>query len=115
MSTSSSAATATATAAATASDIIKLLFVHEPLLVSSGTTTSTNTGTNTDTNTDTATSVSYYYNYGTAGFRFKATVMDGLMVRVGILSIMLLLQQQQQQPILQNQIMDYSLLINPAS
>eukprot|EP00536_Pseudo-nitzschia_multiseries_P009668 jgi/Psemu1/201314/e_gw1.277.102.1 len=32
-----------------------------------------------------------FFNYGTAGFRFKADVMDGLMVRVGILSAVLLL------------------------
>ena len=32
-----------------------------------------------------------FYNYGTAGFRFKAEFMDGLMVRVGILSMMILL------------------------
>lgn len=32
-----------------------------------------------------------FYNYGTAGFRFKAEFMDGLMLRVGILSMILLL------------------------
>eukprot|EP00531_Pseudo-nitzschia_arenysensis_P018612 CAMPEP_0116134486 /NCGR_PEP_ID=MMETSP0329-20121206/10670_1 /TAXON_ID=697910 /ORGANISM="Pseudo-nitzschia arenysensis, Strain B593" /LENGTH=592 /DNA_ID=CAMNT_0003629197 /DNA_START=60 /DNA_END=1838 /DNA_ORIENTATION=- len=32
-----------------------------------------------------------FYNYGTAGFRFKAEFMEGLMVRVGILSTILLL------------------------
>mmetsp|Transcript_5035 Transcript_5035/g.14576 ORF Transcript_5035/g.14576 Transcript_5035/m.14576 type:complete len:612 (+) Transcript_5035:2485-4320(+) len=32
-----------------------------------------------------------FFNYGTAGFRFKADVMDGLMVRVGILGAILLL------------------------
>ncbi len=32
-----------------------------------------------------------FYNYGTAGFRFKAEFMEGLMVRVGILSAVLLL------------------------
>ncbi|KAG7359178.1 phosphoglucosamine mutase [Nitzschia inconspicua] len=33
-----------------------------------------------------------HYGYGTAGFRFKASIMDGLMVRVGLLSILLLLE-----------------------
>jgi phosphoacetylglucosamine mutase len=32
-----------------------------------------------------------FYNYGTAGFRFKAEFMDGVMVRVGMLSMMILL------------------------
>ena len=35
-----------------------------------------------------------WYNYGTAGFRFPAKYMDGLMVRVGVLSILLLIQQE---------------------
>ena len=52
--------------------IIELLFQQQPLSSSNGLS---------------------YYNYGTAGFRFKANVMDGLMVRVGILSIILLLKQ----------------------
>jgi phosphoacetylglucosamine mutase len=33
-----------------------------------------------------------HYDYGTAGFRFQASVMDGLMVRVGLLSVLLLLE-----------------------
>ena len=32
-----------------------------------------------------------FYNYGTAGFRFKAEFMEGLMVKVGMLSAILLL------------------------
>jgi len=40
-----------------------------------------------------------FYNYGTAGFRFKAEFMDGLMVRVGILSMMLLLLDQEDPPV----------------
>jgi phosphoacetylglucosamine mutase len=39
-----------------------------------------------------------FYNYGTAGFRFKAEFMDGLMVRVGMLSMMLLLLDQEDPP-----------------
>jgi phosphoacetylglucosamine mutase len=33
-----------------------------------------------------------HYGYGTAGFRFQASAMDGLMVRVGLLSVILLLE-----------------------
>jgi phosphoacetylglucosamine mutase len=33
-----------------------------------------------------------YYEYGTAGFRFQASWMDGLMVRVGMIAILLQLQ-----------------------
>jgi phosphoacetylglucosamine mutase len=33
-----------------------------------------------------------HYGYGTAGFRFQASEMDGLMVRVGLLSVILLLE-----------------------
>lgn len=39
-----------------------------------------------------------FYNYGTAGFRFQADVMDGLMVRVGVLSAVLLLLDQDDAP-----------------
>jgi phosphoacetylglucosamine mutase len=33
-----------------------------------------------------------HYGYGTAGFRFQASIMDGLMVRVGLLGVLLLLE-----------------------
>ena len=35
-----------------------------------------------------------FFNYGTAGFRFKANLMDGLMVRVGIVGALLLMKQE---------------------
>ena len=36
-----------------------------------------------------------FYPYGTAGFRFKVECMDGILLRVGIVSAILLQQQQQ--------------------